>query len=870
MASETLTSLRLKETAGLCRVRDPIRQGVPFPRGLLADATALIATDERGEAVPAQFDVLARWPDRSIKWVVVDALVDVAAHGTTTIRIARAAAQAVPQALELALRQKGEELLIDTGVSVFALRRGESLISYACRGAPLPVAQVEARLERASEGGYRACIDDIVVEEQGPLRVSLLARGRFVSGARHSPLIVSCRWVFHAGSACARLEFGVRNPRPSEHFGGLWDLGDGGSVEFADLSIALRLPAPVRDVSWQSMGGTGVVHQRAESFCLYQDSSGGARWDSPNHVDAAGRPTVSFSGFRVAADSASLGQPIESGTRATPCIWASSTGGESVALAVADYWQNFPKALRVEGDIVSAALFPRECKPGFELQGGEQKRHTLFFEPGASPGEGDVLRAQHPLQVNLDPKWVEASRAIAWFSAAAPEDDPRYANYVSGIINGDASFFAKRETVDEYGWRHFGDLYADHEAVRHGGPQPMISHYNNQYDFILAAGIQFLRCAESDWRSLMDDAARHCIDIDIYHTDDDRAAYNGGLFWHTDHYMPAATATHRTYSRQNGGNGYGGGPSNEHNYTSGLLLYYYLSGDRDAAQAVIGLADWVLGMDDGAESLLGLINPGPTGLASMTVDTDFHGPGRGAGNSINALMDAYRISGVRSYLAKAEELLERCIHPADDIGKLRLDDAEYRWSYLVFLQVVGKFLELKRELGEIDYHYCYARESLLVYAEWMERNERPYKDILDRVLIPTETWPAQDIRKCHVFDLAAAQADGPLGARFAERATFYFDRCITDLLSFPTARLTRPMVIIAGHGWIHEHFRRGLQPPPLGLVHNHDFGRPSGFVRQRRRVARELRRRIAVVRREGYRLLREKWRELRRRIGARS
>lgn len=93
-------------------------------------------------------------------------------------------------------------------------------------------------------------------------------------------------------------------------------------------------------------------------------------------------------------------------------------------------------------------------------------------------------------------------------------------------------------------------------------------------------------------------------------------------------------------------------------------------------------------------------------------------------------MDAYRISGARLYLAKAEELLERCIHPNDHIDSFRLDDAEYRWSYLVFLQIVGKYLNLKRELGEIDYHYCYARESLLAYASWMDKNERPYKEIL--------------------------------------------------------------------------------------------------------------------------------------------
>src|SRR5690606_9880651 len=152
------------------------------------------------------------------------------------------------------------------------------------------------------------------------------------------------------------------------------------------------------------------------------------------------------------------------------------------------------------------------------------------------------------------------------------------------------------------------------------------------------------------WLDLLRDAARHTIDIDIYHTSEDRPAYSGGLFWHTDHHRPAATSTHRTYSRKNGPIGrYGGGPSNEHNYTSGLLLYYWLTGDGAARDAVIGLADWVVAMDDGARTWLSLLDEGPTGKASCTVSPDYHKPGRGAGNSINALLDAYAACGDRRY-----------------------------------------------------------------------------------------------------------------------------------------------------------------------------------------------------------------------------
>jgi hypothetical protein len=47
----------------------------------------------------------------------------------------------------------------------------------------------------------------------------------------------------------------------------------------------------------------------------------------------------------------------------------------------------------------------------------------------------------------------------------------------------------------------------------------------------------------------------------------------------------------------------------------------------------------------------------------------------------------------------------RCIHPEDNIHTRNLDDPEHRWSYLVFLQVLGKFLALKIDKREIAYMY---------------------------------------------------------------------------------------------------------------------------------------------------------------------
>jgi len=565
---------------------------------------------------------------------------------------------------------------------------------------------------------------------------------------------------------------------------------------------------------------------------------------------------------------------LAEGNRATPGIRLTTASGW-MAATVQDFWQNFPKALRWQDGMLSIGLFPSESQNGFELQGGEQKRHTVLLDFGLPWHKSVIPMLQNPVHAWVDPKWVEETRAISYFVAQKNDPDNGYLRYIDHIVEGHNSFFNKRELIDEYGWRNFGDLYADHEAVNHSGPGSLISHYNNQYDFIYGALIHFLMTGDSRWRQLLDEAAHHTLDIDIYHTDQDKVAYNHGLFWHTDHYKDVATCTHRTYSRQSSSDAnYGGGPSNEHNYTSGLLHYYYLTvlhyyyltGDPEAAAAVRELANWVLRMDDGSQTLLGLIDEEPTGNASQTVSTLYHKPGRGAGNSINALLDAYRLTNDRRHLTKAEALIQRCIHPKDDIVALELDEPEYRWSYLVFLQVLGKYLDVKIEWGETDYYVYYARDSLLHYADWMLNNEVPYKNVLHKVEIPTETWPAHDIRKCHIFHVAAKYGQPDQQTRFVEKANFFFDRCLSDLLSFDTAFLTRPLVILSVYGYIrplvilsvygyiHAYFNNRHLENQDFRIHGYDFGSPTVFNPQNVRIKATLKKKLCVVASELKRL----------------
>lgn len=852
--------IHLAEPDGLRREAEPVRIGVPLPAGRVHDPRELVLTDAAGEPIPHQFAALASWADKSVKWLLIDALVRLAPRERTRMFIRVASEIQASRATAPVLKIAADEdvITIDTGAGQFTVeRRGAGPITGARVAGQEMLQRNGSRIRLTDMAGSRheLHIQRQAIEEQGPLRATIVAEGTF-HGTRPLPLHFRMRSVFWAGTALARVDLLIRNTRAAIHPGGLWDLGDPGSCYLRDVTLACFPCGPAQSLHWHAQSPADSHVCPAERWSVYQDSSGGENWQSPNHLDRNSRLTVSFRGYRVTCGID--GTVLEQGDRAVPVVSVESEG-TWLAAAVQGFWQNFPKALRWHNGALEVGVFPRETQGGFELQGGEQKLHTILLEFGMSARQCSLAQMQRPVELTIEPAWAEASGAVLWLSAPRPEDDSRLAHYLDKIVAGERSFFARREIIDEYGWRNFGDLYADHEAVQHKGPQPFVSHYNNQYDFVYGAFLNFMRAGDGRWRRLMEEAARHHIDIDIYHTQEDKAAFNGGLFWHTDHYKPAATCTHRTYSRSNAaGRAYGGGPANEHNYTSGLLHYYYLTGDREAADSVRELADWVLELDDGARTLLGLIDSGATGGASRTVDISYHHAGRGAGNSVNALLDAYAVSRERHYLEKAQEVIQRCIHPADDIGALKLDDVEHRWSYLVFLQVLGKYLAQKREIGEIDYAFHYARASLLHYATWIAENEVPYKDVLHKVDIPTETWPAHDIRKCHVLNVAAGYAGAELGRRLFDRAAFFFERCLSDLLSFTTSDLTRPLVILSVYGPIQEFFRNTVESFDALSIHNHDFGAPEVFVPQRARLRSTLGLRVRVLSAEVARLVANK------------
>ncbi len=947
----------------------PVRIGVPLPRAALRREEMVQFLDATGRPVPLQTEVLARWPDESIQWLLVDfwAYKTGPERQCWQLQIGRTAPQspaptaappdawltATPPCREditsIRLQEQGPLLWVDTGPMLFGLdqrhlrpirwvrvKRADSSpdepnAQKTLPPAGPPEAELQTPLQLANGRVREAVIEGWRIESSGPVRLTLRTEGYF---PRSRGLRVRARMSFFAGTGLVCYQLSVHNPRRARHRGGLWDLGDPGSVLFKDLSVWVRLTSPAHQAAVRIEPAGPLVNLestvRKAVWQLYQDSSGGPNWQSPNHVNRHGRVPCRLPGYEVSVQPRPHLTPTEERGKNVPHhpawlgpsrplpprgetqqalsvpplshqqqegkfrralpVAAVQTEHLFLALAVPEFWQQFPKTLQIEPQAVRVALWPGEWDDLHELQGGERKTHTIWLEfaPGepapaeppasskrpseqigpevagsadSSPsglGQETLCKAvdrlawvHEPIQVVLPPEVWGAAGVLEYFTPSGHELACRLDALLAEAIDGPDSLLARREIIDEYGWRHYGDLYADHENTHYPGPKPVVSHYNNQFDVIYGAILQEARSGNPAWRAVYDPLARHVMDIDLYHTQQDRPAYNGGLFWPTDHYKTAHTATHRTYSRQNqppDGSPYGGGPGAEHNYATGLLYYYYLTGNPDAQEAVVQLAEWVLQMDDGSQTPWGILDPGPTGLASATRSADYHGPGRGAANSIQTLLDAWQISRHRKYLAKAEELIRRTIHPADHIASRRLLDAEDRWSYTMYLAALARYLAIKIQQNELDGMYRYGQAALVHYGQWMAEQERPYLDHPDQLEYVTEAWAVQELRKANAMRMIARHAEEPLRDRLLERAEELADRAWSDWAGFPNRMSTRALAVLLVEGVRDAYYRAVSEPPAPRIAGPKHFGPPVPFVPQRERVRRLLRQPAGWVR----------------------
>ena len=196
-----LAAFEIGEHGGAARVGTPVTGGIPFARAAVHDAERLELIDDAGERVPVQTEVLARWDDQSIKWLLLDFFTDLEANATRPFRIRQAEGRTGATPPCVAWRQDGDGVYVDTGclrarigprfLDQVAVRREDGTWLDAAAGP----GEMWLTVNGENEGRYSASLDEdaeVAIEQAGPNRLCVRVKGWHVAqdGRRYGAFVL--------------------------------------------------------------------------------------------------------------------------------------------------------------------------------------------------------------------------------------------------------------------------------------------------------------------------------------------------------------------------------------------------------------------------------------------------------------------------------------------------------------------------------------------------------------------------------------------------------------------------------------------------------------------------------------------------------
>ncbi len=532
----------------------PVTWGFPFPRAALYSVAHCRVIDAHGHPLPSQQRVQVRWDDGSVRWALVDVQLDLPASGMASLAIEYGPhVDAVAPSAGLRAVSSPSEVQLDAGALRLTFSHGD--YSFPARvevksgdawrlaiggrpGVPA-ITLVDAEWSSYEARGE---VEEVVLEETGPLRATVRVTSvhRAVDGERLFRSILRVT-AFHR-QPFVRVQHTFENDR------------------------------------------TAALYTQVRSLTLDADVAPG--YLAYGGVDKA---TADLRTGRLAlrqtlADSYTLLQgevTIATGAHAANHLVTNGPSG-SLAVAIRDLWQNYPKGWEVDRDGLRIGICPdvrdvaypqggvEEVRSFFYLQGGVYKfkrgmarTHDMLFSFGT--GVVDALAPVAPFAappaVAVDPGLLTGTGVLSPYAPRGADSGGAYDAWVDDALR---IYDADREDTQAYGMLNYGDWYGERRS--NWGDM----EYDTPYGFLL----EYLRGGPLHAWDLGLQAAWHLVDVDTchYHSDPAKAGrqylhslgHVGGYY--PDGYLPGAIAQESM--------------SWTHTWIEGLFLYALLTGER--------------------------------------------------------------------------------------------------------------------------------------------------------------------------------------------------------------------------------------------------------------------------------------------------
>ncbi len=353
-----IVTLYLKENAGTGASEYPVSAVVPLPRGEYFDPAALAIV-----GTPSQVEAMNRWPDESLRHVLVHFQASVDSFGSATFTVAEDAP--VIPTTPVSVAESGAEITVTTGPLRFTVSKTHfSLLDTVWRDANGDGAFDDGErivLSNAQNGGVFAPRTgaggvqydtersglDVRIEERGPMRavIRVEAPADFESVTHHTHGFAA-RIYAYANKPYVKIDYQLQNS--AKNVARSWPL----YFESMDLDFRLNLSG-AQSVRFGC--GNGSV------FRLDDGSGGYLAQESHNRFRIYTAPATAV------YDSGTMA----SGTGPEGFVDV-STSTKGVMAAVRNFWQMWPNGLAVDaGHRLSLQLFPEWSAQWINAAGGD-------------------------------------------------------------------------------------------------------------------------------------------------------------------------------------------------------------------------------------------------------------------------------------------------------------------------------------------------------------------------------------------------------------------------------------------------------------------------------------------------------------------
>lgn len=525
-----MIKLHFPKLACYARALEPATVSVPFPKGEIFDFTQCRIMDEEGRIFPGQFRAIAKWPDGSIKWLLVHLQADLPGNDSVNYYLDIASSKEVSN-----VQMKVTNNLIDTGVLCIGLSETQdALFEYIDtpqgRFAKKEISPFAIKDKCGKEFVAGAGEKGWEVIEAGPVRAMVRTRGRHHSESG-SYFDYKITLYAYAGKPWIDLEYCVTNTESGEPL--VLKKASEGLTVSGIHSMSLRVnPVPVGAIK------TYAAHSKIRTSYKEGEASLLVDGDFLRYAGNEQSPEVLYGTF--------FGD------------WHDEKRG--IAVSIYQAHQNFPKRIAVGKDGLTVDLIPEETG-AVEFIEGVAKTHRIqmLFHPADADRDMDVnFRAY---QYQLPDKPV--------ISPEVYERSGIFEDIFSTKHNRKVEFYLEKLFVNRaraFGLLHWGDN-PDGGYTFQGRGQGDYVWINGEYDIGHALYLYYITYGSRSAFCAMKCATEHIMDVDICHHSSDPYRYGG----HLKH-----SARHAT-----------GGCVPSHEWVEGLIDYYHETGDPDVLEMAV-------------------------------------------------------------------------------------------------------------------------------------------------------------------------------------------------------------------------------------------------------------------------------------------